>query len=113
MVLGGVSSDSQDTLSISNLGYRVGHSAAAEACGQTGHSGRVSEAGTVVDVVSAHHRPGELLENEIVLVGALGGRYGNELVPFVVRQLACYQVESLAPACLDELAVLLLDKRHG
>jgi hypothetical protein len=85
MVLCCVGSDSQDAFGIANLSYRVSHSAAAEACGQTGHSGCVSEAGTVVDIVGAHHRPGEFLENEIIFVGAFGRRYSGELITFTGR----------------------------
>jgi hypothetical protein len=72
MVFGGVGANGKDTSSIADFSYRVSHSAAAEACGQTGHSGRVSEAGTVVYVVGAHHPPCEFLENIVIFVGTLG-----------------------------------------
>ena len=35
----------------------VGHGAAAERSGQTGHGGGVSEPGAVIDIVGPYHRP--------------------------------------------------------
>ena len=67
---GGVGADSQDAFGIIDILDRVGHGAAAEGGGQTGHSGGMSEAGTMVHIVGAQHRPGEFLHDVIVLVGA-------------------------------------------
>ena len=68
----GVGADSQDAVGITNLTDGVGHSSAAECCGQTGHSGGVSEAGTVVNVVGAQHGSAKFLDNIVIFVSALG-----------------------------------------
>ncbi len=69
--LSGIGTDSQDTLCTLEIAYRVGHCSTAERCGQTGHSGGMSETGTVVDIVGTQYRPGEFLHDIVVFVSAL------------------------------------------
>ena len=70
--IGGVGADSKDTFGIADVVDRVGHSSATECRDQTGHSGGMSETGTVVNIVCAQYRPGEFLHDIIVLVSDLG-----------------------------------------
>ena len=72
VILRGVGADGQNATGILNLLNRVGHGAAAEGCGQTGHCGSMSETGAVVDTVRPHYHTGELLEYVVILVSALG-----------------------------------------
>ncbi len=77
--LGGVRADAQHDVGLAEVGDRVRHRSASERCGQTGHRGAVSKTGAVVDVVRADRRAQELLEQVVLLVGALRrgqARYG-------------------------------------
>jgi len=65
--------------------------------GQTGHGGRMSEPGTVVDVVGAQHSPAQLLHNIIVFVGTLGGGYQCNLIGSVTLELIGNQIKSFIP----------------
>ncbi len=68
----GVGANSQNAGGIADLIDSVGHGSAAEGCDQTGHGGGMSEAGTVVNVVSAQYSPGKLLGDVVILVSAFG-----------------------------------------
>ncbi|GAH35718.1 unnamed protein product, partial [marine sediment metagenome] len=48
------------------------HSSAAKALDEAGHSGSVTQSGTVINVVAAEHRSSKFLHDIILLVGALG-----------------------------------------
>jgi len=72
MILRGVRANDKNAISVSKFRDRVGHGATAERCGQTGHGGGMSEAGAVVHIVSTQNRPGKLLHQIIIFVGALG-----------------------------------------
>jgi len=80
VVFGGVGSDGEDAARSRDVGYGIGHGAAAEARGQTGHSGRVSETGTVVDTVCAQNRPGKFLHQVVFLVSAFSRRDDSQTV---------------------------------
>jgi hypothetical protein len=54
------------------FGDRIRHGAAPKGCGQTGHSGSVSETGAVIDVIRADHRAGKLLQQVVFFIGAFG-----------------------------------------
>ena len=70
--LGGVGADGEDGLRVRDLVDGIGHCAAAESRGQTGHRGAVSETRTVIDVVRLHHRSREFLKDVVVFVGGPG-----------------------------------------
>ena len=69
MVLRGVGAGDQDDLRLFDVPDGVGHGTASERCGQTGHSGRVSETRAVIDIVGSDHRPCEFLGKVVFLVG--------------------------------------------
>lgn len=73
MILGGIGSYGEDATGLADLCNRVGHCPATKTLDQTGHSGGVSEAGTMVYIVCTHYRASEFLYNVVVLVGAFGG----------------------------------------
>ena len=89
-----------------DIGDRIGHGAAAEGCGQTGHGRSVSGTGTVVDVVCAHHRPCEFLDEVILLVGAPGRTQCRKRIGAVLFldlfELAGNQIDGLVPGGLLE-----------
>ncbi len=72
MALRGVRPNDKNAVSVPDFGDGVGHGSAAEGCDQTGHGGGMSEPGAVVDIVSAQNRPGKLLHQVILFIGALG-----------------------------------------
>ena len=73
MGLGGVGAGDEKALRLgAELRDRVGHCSTAKRGDQTGHRGGVSEASAVIHVIGANHCAGELLEEIVLLVGALG-----------------------------------------
>ena len=84
---------------------RVRHGPAAEALHQARHRRRVTQARAVVDVVGAHHGAGELLDEVVLLVGALGGGDGGEGVSACGREPLGHQVERFVPGRLLQRAV--------
>ena len=72
MVLRGIRPNDEYAIGVPEFGDGISHGSAAEGCGQTGHGWRMSETGTVVDIVSAQNRPGKLLHQVVLLVGTLG-----------------------------------------
>ena len=72
MGLGCICTDSQETSGVTEITDIIRHGAAAEGSGQTGHSGGMSETGTVVNTVGTQYRSGEFLDNMVILIGALG-----------------------------------------
>jgi hypothetical protein len=68
----GVRAPHHDHVGGLDLGVRGRATTRSEDGGQTDHRGRVSSAVARVDVVRADHRPGELLGDEVHLVGRLG-----------------------------------------
>ncbi len=106
MGLGGVGAGNQDDLGPLDLVDRVGHRPAAEGGGQTGHGGGVSEAGAVVDVVGGESRPGEFLQEVVLLVGAFGrGEEGHAVGAVLIAhaaQLAGHFVEGGVPRDRNE-----------
>ena len=72
MVFSGIGSGNQNHLGLFNITDGVGHRSTAEGCGQTGHSGGMSEAGTVVDIVGFQHRPGEFVGDIILFIADAG-----------------------------------------
>ena len=68
----GVGANSQNAGGLTDIVDGVGHRPTTEGCGQTGHSGGMSEPGTVVNIVGAQYRPAQFLGNVVILVGALG-----------------------------------------
>ncbi len=67
-----IGTDNKYTVAVAYFGDGVGHCPATEGCGQTGHGGRMSETGTVVNIIGADDRPGEFLEKVVLFVGTLG-----------------------------------------
>ena len=73
VTFGCVRADDQEAIGIRlEFRDRIRHGATPKGCGQTGHSGSVSETGAVIDVIRADHRAGELLQEVVFFVGALG-----------------------------------------
>ena len=69
MGLGRVGSDDENTVSMFELGNRVGHGSAAERSRQTGNSGCVTKARTMVHVVCADRCAHEFLKEVVFFVG--------------------------------------------
>jgi hypothetical protein len=75
---GGVGADDENAVGLLELLDGVGHRPTSECCGKTCHGGAVSESGAVIDVVGADCRPGEFLQQVVLLVGHLGrGQKGD------------------------------------
>jgi len=72
VVFGRVGSGDQNGIGFFNTTNRIGHGTASECCGQTGHSGRMSETCAVIDIVGFKHRPGKFLGDVIFLIGDTG-----------------------------------------
>ena len=72
MSFGSIGAKSQNTSGVTNIIDGVSHRSTAEGCDQTGHSGRMSEAGTVVDTVGTQYRPTEFLGYVVVFISAFG-----------------------------------------
>ena len=69
MRLGGVGAYGQDGGGTAYFIDRVGHCAASQRGGQTGHGRGVSETGAVINVVRPHHRTGKFLDQVVVFIG--------------------------------------------
>src|SRR5690554_2409882 len=72
MSLSGVGTGNQEGICRHSIVDAVGHGAATQYSGQTGHGGSVSETSAMVYIIGAHHRPGKLLRQVIFLVGTTG-----------------------------------------
>lgn len=72
MVFSRVRADNKNRIGRFDRFKVVRHSAAAEGLAETRHCGAVSQMGTVIDVVSAHHLPCKALHKIVLLVGATG-----------------------------------------
>ena len=72
MGLSGVGANSHNTGGITNIINGISHRPTTKGCGQTGHSGRMSEAGTVVNIVGIQHGTAEFLDDIVVFIGTLG-----------------------------------------
>jgi len=73
---------------------------------KTGHSRGVSETGTVIHVVCAHHCPGKLLKDVILLITAASRSKESELVTFISLKLLSYEIQGLFPTHLLKPSVL-------
>ncbi len=73
MILGGVGSDDDDEAGLFDVGDGAGVAAVAYGALEAHGGGVLAVAGAVVDVVGADDGAGELLHEEALLVGALGG----------------------------------------
>ena len=73
MVLGRVGSDDEDEAGALDVGDGAGVAAVADGALQAHGGGVLAVAGAVVDVVGSDDGAGELLHEEALLVGALGG----------------------------------------
>ena len=69
---GRIAAGYQKNVRLNDVGDGVGHGARAERGGQTGHAAGVSKASAVVDVVRPQDRPGNLLQQVVLLIGAFG-----------------------------------------
>ena len=72
MALRGIRAYHEEEVSLGDVSDGISHRSASECLGQTGHCGGVSETGTVVYIIGPDYRPGELLQEIILLIGALG-----------------------------------------
>ena len=68
----GIGTDDQKSLRLRQIAYGVGHGSASEGRCQTGHRTGMTEACTMIDIVTPYHRPGELLDQVVLFVGSLG-----------------------------------------
>jgi hypothetical protein len=75
-----IGTDGKDAGCIADLIDRVCHCAATETGGQTGHRRRVSETGTVVNIIGFQGYPGELLKEVVLFICASGRRNGSDLI---------------------------------
>ena len=116
MVFGGIGAGDQNDIGLFNTIDGIGHGTAAKRCGQTGHSGRMSETGAVIDAVGFKHRPGKFLGNVIFLVGDSGRGQHRQTVGavfgFYVVKPVGYQIKGLFPGSFPQLTVFL-DQRSG
>ena len=74
----GIGADDEQCVVESHFADGIRHCSAAERYGQTGHGGSVSGAGTMVEIVGAHHRPHEFLHYPVFFVGTAGRTQGGE-----------------------------------
>ena len=70
VALRGIGTDDEYAICMPDFIDGVGHGSAAERCDQTGHRGRMSETGAVVDVVRTDYRAGKFLQQVIFFVSA-------------------------------------------
>jgi len=73
MVFSGVRADDENGVGRFDGLVIVGHGAASEGLAETRNCGAVSQMGTVVDVIGAHHLPRKALHEIVLFVGAPGG----------------------------------------
>jgi len=73
MTRGCVRTCDKDTGRILNFGDGIGHGATSKCCGQTDHSGRMSEPGTVIHIVGPDHCSGKFLNQVIFFIGNFSG----------------------------------------
>ena len=113
VVFSGVRADDENGVGRLDGFEVIGHCAASEGLAETRNCGAVSQMGTVVDVVGAHHLPCEALHEIVLLVGAPGGREEAESVSAVLllyaAELFRHQGEGFVPGGLPE-GVSLTDK---
>src|SRR3990172_1759587 len=67
----------------------------------------MAKAGAVVNIVSAHHHPGELLYQVVFLIGYLRRGDDSELIPPVIHKLLGNKPQRLIPGRWHKLTVLL------
>ena len=85
MIFSGIGSDNQNQIRLFNILDGVCHCATSESCGQTGHGGRMSETGAVIDIIGLKYRPYEFLGDIILFVGHPGRRQKTDTVgPMVI-----------------------------
>ena len=65
----------------------------------------------MVNIVGAHHRSGELLDDIVFFVGTLGRGDCRKLLTFVVTQFAGDEVQGFLPGRLNEFSVPLYEWR--
>ena len=102
MSFGGVRTRDENHVVFGDLIERIGEGTGAHGQVERRNRRGVAEPGAVVDVVGLQGRAGELLEQVVLLVGALGGRIDRHRVGAirvaVVRQPLRSQIEGLVPA---------------
>ena len=110
VALGGIGADEEDAVGAGEIRDRIGHGAAAQRLEHAHRGGRVAEPCAVVHVVGLEGRPDELLEEVVLLVGALGRREPADAVGAVFRgrllQLRGRQFDGLLPGDLLEAVAL-------
>lgn len=68
-----IGSDQENEFTVvSYIADGIGHRAASEGGGQTGHGWRVSSAGAMVHIIGAHYGTGKFPNQEIFFVGTAG-----------------------------------------
>ena len=107
MVLGRVGADDHDQIGMERVGEGGGDGTGADALHQRRHRGGVAEAGAVVDIVGVEAGADQLLEQEGLLVAALGRAEAGQGVAAVAvadgGQAAGGDLERLVPAGLAEM----------
>jgi len=116
VALGGVGADEEDAVRAGQVRDGIRHGAAAEGLEHAHRGGGVAEPGAVVHVVGPEGRPDELLEEVVLLVGALGRREAAHAVGAVCRcgvsQLLRREGDGLVPGDLDEGVALSQERRR-
>ncbi len=114
MIFGGVGPDDEDEARPLDVGDGAGVAAVADGALQAHGGGVLAVAGAVVDVVGSNDGAGELLHEEALLVGALGGGDEGEGVGAVLLldlgEFLLNEVEGFVPGDLDE-GVALAEER--
>ena len=72
MLLCSIGAYHQQGIGPGQAGDGVGHGSAPQGIAQPCHSGSMAEPGHMVDVVGLEGRPGQLHEQVVLLIGALG-----------------------------------------
>ena len=116
VVLGCVGSRDQNNVGIFNIADWVCRGATSKTRGQTGHCGRVSETGAVIDIVGLYYRPGEFLKQVVLLIGDPGGyQHSNTIRAIFISYLSqslANQVKGFFPGRFSKGAVFF-DQRMG
>ena len=106
----------QDDVRILDFTIRTGATARSEYRRQTGDARRVSSAVAAIDMITADHRPHELLSGIVQLVRRFGTTEHAERISAVFRELGLktlrHAVQRLIQACRT-MAAIFANQRTG
>ena len=106
VVPGEVAAVDQDAPGIPEFAEAVGHGPDTQSLTKCGDGVGAAGGVGVVDVVGAHHRPGELLQQVVLFVGGPGGGDCAEGRALALGESGGDEVKGLVPGGFDQVAVL-------